>query len=175
MQQIGCILDIEAFSYNGTHLIKELGIILVYDKPIFNYKFKLPIRFAQLSDKARRSAIYCTNFIHGMRFENTTSDLKYAECKSILLNIQDQIEWNGFKYIAYKGGIIERKLLNSLHIPCVDLEKYGCPRFTELLNDYELTRAVQCNAHRFAKPGIAVHCPNIEISLFKTWLQSSKF
>src|SRR5277367_4543445 len=174
MNQIGAIIDIEAFCYNSQHLIKELSIIYVYDEPIFNYKFKLPVRFQELSQKDRKSAIFCTNYIHGLRFENKPTDITYTECISILKETQDHIEWNGFKCVAYKGGIIEHNLLNMLGIPCINLEAYNCPKFTTLLHEYG-TPAAQCDAHRFAKPGITVHCPNVEITLFKKWLKDSKF
>ena len=174
MNQIGAIIDIEAFCYNSQHLIKELSIIYVYDEPIFNYKFKLPVRFQELSQKDRKSAIFCTNYIHGLRFENSSTDLKYTECISILRDTQDHIEWNGFSHIAYKGGIIEQNLLGKLGIHSINMETYNCPKFTTLLCEYG-TPTVQCNAHRYAKPGTIVHCPNVEVYLFKKWLKDSKF
>src|SRR5277367_5714281 len=174
MNQIGAIIDFEAFFYNGQHLLKEIGIIYTYDEPIFNYKVQLPVRFYDLTMKDKKSAMYCTNYIHGLRFENKPTDITYTECISILKETHENIQWNGFSHIAYKGGIIEHNLLNMLGIPCINLEAYNCPKFTTLLYEYD-TPTVQCDAHRFAKPGITVHCPNVEITLFKKWLKDYKF
>ena len=35
--------------------------------------------------------------------------------------------------VVYKGGHIEKDLLNKLNIPCVDLKEFGCPKANELL------------------------------------------
>ena len=35
--------------------------------------------------------------------------------------------------VVYKGGYIEKDLLNKLKIPCVDLKEFGCPKANELL------------------------------------------
>ena len=30
--------------------------------------------------------------------------------------------------VAYKGGHVEKDLLNKLNIPCLNLETWGCPK-----------------------------------------------
>ena len=35
-------------------------------------------------------------------------------------------------YVAYKGGTLEKDLLDRLNIPCWNLEEAGCPKFERL-------------------------------------------
>ena len=35
--------------------------------------------------------------------------------------------------VVYKGGHIEKDLLNKLNIPCVDLKEFGCPKANQML------------------------------------------
>ena len=34
--------------------------------------------------------------------------------------------------VAFKGGHVEKDLLNKLNIPCLDLETWGCPKYEQL-------------------------------------------
>ena len=42
----------------------------------------------------------------------------------------------GRDIVAYKGGHVERDLLNKLHIPCLNLETFGCPKYDVLKHEF---------------------------------------
>ena len=46
--------------------------------------------------------------------------------------------------IAFKGGHIERDLLSHLHIPFLDLETLGCPKYNVVRQDEEEEEEETC-------------------------------
>ena len=70
--------------------------------------------------------------------------------------------------IAYKGGNIERDLLNELELPCVDLEAFGCPKVQDLIHSglgYEMW---DCGHHNGM--GTA-HCAMAECQILHEWIE----
>ena len=67
--------------------------------------------------------------------------------------------------VVYKGGHIEKDLLNKLNIPCVDLKEFGCPKANELLligGSVGFVYGHHLHAH--------THCSLVECYLFWQWL-----
>ena len=67
--------------------------------------------------------------------------------------------------VVYKGGHIEKDLLNKLNIPCVDLKEFGCPKANELLligGNVGFVYGHHLHAH--------THCSLVECYLFSQWL-----
>ena len=67
--------------------------------------------------------------------------------------------------VAYKGGTIEKDLLSKLQIPHINLEWFGCPKVTELI-EMGFNPGCSCGYHQ--KP--EHHCPRQECFLFYQWL-----
>jgi hypothetical protein len=55
--------------------------------------------------------------------------------------------------IAYKGGHYEKDLLNSLSIPAVNLESFGCPKAEKLLDQIIWLEPAKTSYQ---------HCPKVE-------------
>ena len=69
--------------------------------------------------------------------------------------------------VAYKGGHVEKDLLNKSNIPCLDLESWGCPKFEQLQQMIVETLA-SCGFH--LNDNIH-HCPMTECHAF--WVMVS--
>ena len=65
--------------------------------------------------------------------------------------------------VAYKGGCLEKNLLNELQIPCVNLEDFGCPKVEKRVG---MDEGFTCGRHK--KP--THHCPKQETYLFYRWM-----
>ena len=70
--------------------------------------------------------------------------------------------------VAYKGGHVEKDLLNKLNIPCLDLETWGCPKY-EQLKQTIVEPLPSCGFHL---NDIIHHCPMTECHAFWLWFQT---
>lgn len=173
--RIGCIIDVDGFPvpdnvHTNKFLCKELGVTYLYKPVSERYTFKVG-KFYELPAKVRITASWVMRNIHGMRFEDTSSDLPQSSLMSILSAIQATcIVESNKPYIAYKGGHYERNLLRAMCIPHYNLENMGCPRYDELLTMYNVISSPTCGLHCYALPGKSVHCPQSETMLFRKWM-----
>ena len=68
---------------------------------------------------------------------------------------------------AYKGGIQEKRLLDKLGLPHLDLEDLGCPRFDQIVAEPG-TRRFDCGRHLHTRPDLVPHCSEEECYQFVT-------
>jgi hypothetical protein len=69
--------------------------------------------------------------------------------------------------VGYKGGQAERKLLDSLDIPSINLEMLHVPAYRRQLNVHHQYKS--CGNHTFA-PGGALHCASVEVEFYRDHL-----
>jgi hypothetical protein len=69
--------------------------------------------------------------------------------------------------IAYKGGTIERDLLNSMGFKSINLEILGCERYYQLLTKYGIV-AKCCPYHLSGK----YHCSKHKVEVFTRFIRS---
>ena len=72
--------------------------------------------------------------------------------------------------IAYKGGQIEKEILENMGLPCVDLEEYGCPKADALWRSY-FNPGTSCGHHKVETLKF-IHCSKQETFLFFHWLKN---
>ena len=70
--------------------------------------------------------------------------------------------------VAYKGGHVEKDLLNKLNMPCLDLETWGCPKY-EQLKETIVEPLSSCGFHLNDN---ILHCPMTECHEFWLWFQT---
>ncbi|KAI4473192.1 hypothetical protein M0804_015445, partial [Polistes exclamans] len=119
-----------------------------------------------LNESDRRTTCYVTKKVHGIPFRDFGRE-KYE---------QHQVHEELFKLrqahgsellIAYKGGHIEKDLLNDAYIDCVNLEIFDCPKFNELIKIYEDSNLQNCYLHTSAKTKTTIHCPVVETLVYR--------
>jgi len=137
--RIAYVIDLDGFSildYQGkkTFVWKELGVADVGEKKTMCYKFSLPTTFEKLSDCDKKTVLYVRNRCHGLKFRNYVDDLPARNIYGILKQLIRNCK-NSDAIIAFKGGNVERKLLEKLDFDrWINLEDYGCPKFEELVS-----------------------------------------
>lgn len=199
LRNVTHIMDIEGFHVGGRLYYKE--ICLLETKGINKYKYRLDVRLpklsAELSKAFGRTIDFLTNSIHGMLWTNeldTTGD-KSARKMYTFYGVKAALSsyFNGYEeyrepiLVAYKGGNAERDLLNSIGVPSVNLEIYGCPKYNTLLRLfpklYRMDEKEASTASLFNRPRVTfpcdahsrrvngeLHCPVIECTVFAKWL-----
>ena len=168
MDKICVVIDLEGFhikTRDGFH-VRELGYCDCRRHSMgsksyqtFGYLMDLPMR-------DRRTVEYVIKHIHGLSYtpklrENARPPY---EIHDDVLALYEQHRTPQRDLIGYKGGHVEKDLLDSLNIPSHNLED-GCPPFREM----ELLVGVWgCGHHQ--KPSIH-HCPMIECVHFVNWMR----
>ena len=67
--------------------------------------------------------------------------------------------------VEYKGGHVEKDLLNKLNIPSLNLETLGCPRY-DVLRSQDLKYYKLLPSCGFHKDDTRHHCPLTECHAF---------
>ena len=57
----------------------------------------------------------------------TKRELEQDQADIVLLRLYNQYKMGKRTVVAYKGGHVEKDLLNKLNIPCLDLETWVVP------------------------------------------------
>lgn len=169
------IIDMDGFVHDGEFLCRELGLIqpmLLGHLSLAPVSYRFDLSYFRLSEKDWRTARYCTRNIHGLPFRpapRETDVRPLQDLEKIVLGWYERFGRARKRSVGYKGGCYERWLLEKLGIPSVNLESFGCPKFTELVDERDL--AHQCQWHTMLRPSRRdqCHCVNVEIHAFHRW------
>ena len=167
MDQVGLILDIDGFRLSsGQFLVRELGWCTIKGENDSQH-FYSPLRYKDLSYKDRRTVNYIYRHVRGLRFE--------ANYREAALPQRDVVGVIRALYkggiIAYKGGQIEKELLDKLGLPSVNLEDFGCPKADKLWSSH-YPPGKSCGHHKIDTMKF-IHCPKQETFLFFQWLKET--
>lgn len=159
-------------SSQNIFVCREMGVFDRLTNQTISHFFKLPPR-RQLTDDQLRCIYYCTNYVHGLVYHN-------YEIQNVKMLPQDQVEAIFIELstiaaktnhlIAFKGGVVELNVIKKCKIyNYVDLEKLGCLKFDNLLNEYGRTFLKTCGNHKPLKNKKEAHCPTAEVCYFNQW------
>ena len=134
LERICMIIDMEGF-FLPKFYARELGYSNYLGGCGSKY-YQMPMNYTELLPSPQKQTAFVTRRIHGMpffstHFENAQPQEKLAQDIVDLYQLYMTAEK---PVIAYKGGHIERDLLNELEVPSVDLEVFGCPKVQDLMN-----------------------------------------
>lgn len=163
LSQVTLILDIDGYRISSGFIVRELGWCNLKGENDSQH-FYSPIRYHELSYKDRRTVNHVYRHVHGLRFEAAYKEaaLPQRDVEGVIRALyQDGL-------IAYKGGHIEKDLLDKIGLPSVNLEDFGCPKADSLWS-WGYTTEKSCGYH---KPDTFkfIHCPKQETFLFYQWL-----
>lgn len=188
VSRIKYLIDIEGFRVGTRFMVKELGILDMDERLVWSRYFAVG-RFSDLTTADRRQAIYVTNNVHGLRYEDRPGDESQEMVHDLVRRLAKRAANEG-RLVAYKGGHYERDLLREVgYGDCAfNIEALGCPRFELLANEHEdwyiMGKQYQCKRHVTPKgvlpPRAAefragvrkriLHCPRVELWCFMLWL-----
>ena len=161
MDQVTLILDLDGYRLkSGQFIVRELGWCTIRGENDSQH-FYSPMRYKDLSYKDRRTVNYVYRHIHGLRFE---AALPQREVESVIRAL-----YKG-GIIAYKGGQVEKELLDKMELPHVDLEDFNCLKADALwFSDFHA--GTSCGHHKIDTMKF-IHCPKQETFLFFHWLKT---
>lgn len=162
------ILDLDGYRIRSGFILREMG---VYSQRYgsLSWMFENTLPFFYLDRKDQHTCHYVYRHVHGLPFESTPTEKAYPQhlVKHLVDVTYHQSKTHGKQLAAYKGGRLEKDLLQELQIPCINLEDLGCPKVEELVA-VGFKPGSSCGHH--LKP--TLHCPKQETYLFYQWMQS---
>ena len=130
----------------------------------------MPMKYMDLVPTQQRQVAFVTRRIHGLPFTPTHFEDAQPQ-KQLAQDVTDlyQMYITADKpTIAYKGGHIEKDLLNELELgPFVDLEDFGCPKVVDLIHNGLGQEVWDCGLHQ--GNGTA-HCAMAECEILREWV-----
>lgn len=171
LRSICLIIDLDGFQIKYPEkkfYVREFGYASLTKNYVDSFRFNLTKYYKSLSEVDRKSVWYSTYLVHGLPFKPWKEDPEekdtqpHTELNDIILKIYNNHKTFDKKIVAYKGGNYEKDILKKLHIPHLNLEAYGCPKFENLptpeIND--------CGFHLSMDKA---HCPKVECAAFAEW------
>lgn len=188
LEKVCCIIDVDGFdvriydknncNYTTEFLVRELGYVKIdptYDYLPMSYRFDLrqKIKLANLKPDAMRTLRFQSENIIGlpvMPGRNERDCVQYELLEKAFLEIYNLCRKSDANVVAYKGGDKEKKFLEGLGIPCVDLQHFGCPSFKDLVKFGEVYYNLRsCGHHTELKKDRLMHCPMAEVVAYRDW------
>jgi len=164
MEEITLIIDLEGFHLSRGFIVRELGWCTIQGENDSQH-FYSRVRYRDLNFKDRQTVKYVYRHVHGLRFEAAFREaaLPQRDLEGVIRAL-----YRG-GVVAYKGGHLEKDLLDKMELPSLNLEELGCPK-AESLWLWSYTAEKSCGHH---KEHISqfIHCPKQETFLFFQWLQ----
>lgn len=163
------IIDLEGFFVRKTFLFRELGYV-TYEGHRGRYAFTPLYDYTTLDIKSRKTVKFVRQKIHGLTYypESEEHSQPIAHLPGIVRTLYNDYKTNQRDKMGFKGGHVERNLLESLQIPWVDLEHCGCPKFDKLKT--RIPHELLLPSCSFHKDPSNHHCPITECSAFWRWI-----
>lgn len=170
LNSVGCIISTEGFLLDSKFHLKELGVMFTYKNVWRKFRFSLG-KFKDLNPKLQLCANWTTRNIHGMKYANHRGELASIKLLEILKALKKECDKEASKpIIGYRGGYLEKQILDTCSIPHLDLQLLGCPKFNELFSGQRF--GVECKIHDHCNPNVVPHCPVVKCIYFKNWCMS---
>ena len=166
-KDIGAILDLECFAHGSNFWkVREIGFIQTQAtaKPS-NFQ----VHPGKLPEAGYRTFTFTKYNVHGLNFYPTGHFLRQDEVQDTIVHLW---ELTGRKLIGYKGGIFEKKLLDVLNIPCINLETLSTTEvpllpYRKVDSNNEFTH-FSCGNHTYCVIG-NLHCASCEVAYYNSW------
>ena len=158
----------DGFVLDKTFYCKELGVLKLGEDEGRSFFFvstgTIPTR------KQQRHCMFLTRNNHKLPFGVSRGTNAFPLRKTIVKCFYDSVKSGHLSSIAYKGGHVERDLLQHLQIPSINLKHFGCPK-AEFLFD-RLVWFETCGHHLGTHS--YQHCPKVEVEALGKWLCDRK-
>ena len=160
------VLDLDGFITSQGFLAREMGWWCFDDSSRGgSYQYLPKIPYGRLSNSDKNVIKYVQRHIHGLSYYPQASARPHYCLDDDVKELYKKYKTSTLIYVAYKGGTLERDLLQRLNIPCWNLEEAGCPKFERLSR---LGTISSCGQH---KNFLHHHCPRVECYHFVQWLR----
>lgn len=161
-------LDIQGFAHKKFSAVREVAW-LTTDSPIpLNFQVHpgcLPLH----DDEARKSLNFNKYKLHGLDFFPGIQNhfIEQDDVSSVINQLYDSARSVGCYLVAYKGGIMEKNILNDLGIPSVDLDRL-VPKF-QTWPDVKNYRKFTCGNHVHRELGWQF-CSSCKVMFYRNYV-----
>ena len=127
------IMDMDGVMVSGRFYCKELGMLKVGEAAARSVFFDTGLRWTGLNQKDRKTCQYVIRNIHKLPFgvPRGVKASEICELENIVSSFYREVKRSESSVLAYKGGHVEKDLLERLDISCVNLERFNCPKADE--------------------------------------------
>ena len=163
------VIDLEGFFVQKKYQVCEMGYYSWNDH-FGRHAFFQPTALKNMSHKDKKTVNFAKHKIHGLTYQPRYRERAYEQDQAdiVLLRLYNQYKTFERTVVAYKGGHIEKDLLNKLNIPCLNFETLGCPKYDQLKQTI-VEPLASCGFH--LNDNIH-HCPMTECHAFWLWFQT---
>ena len=168
MNEICCCLDVDGFRVQGQFVVRELGWCDRETKRVGCFHYRPSVPYSRLNDRDRRTVTYVQKHVTGLPFYPGPRERDVHaqhQVKDDIVTIWRQCQTPQAYTVAYKGGHVEKNLLEQLRIPHVNLEVWGCPKYERCT---PCPFDCGCHDEHFSR----FHCSMSECYAFMTWLNT---
>lgn len=163
-------IDIDGFRMqDGSFITRELGWCDGEVKRVGSFHYDHSYRWEDLSPAECKTVQFVKHRLTGLPFRPSPAErIKYPvrmqeELEHDILSLYEQNKNFHCNVVAYKGGTLERNILDKLQIPSFNLEELNCPKYDVLAKLYG--RTFNCNCHVVGD----FHCSEDEVYVFMPW------
>ena len=141
------VIDLKGFFVQKKFQVHKMGYYS-WDEHFDRHAFFQPAALKNLSHRDKKTVNFAKHNIHELTCQPCYQEKAYEhdEVDIVLLRLYSQFKTEKRTVVAYKGGHVEKDLLNKLNISCLDLESWGCPKFEQLKQTIVET-LVSCGFH----------------------------
>ncbi len=163
------VVDLDGFFVEKSFFCRELGIIAYEDTYGTSFHFKTKLSDKNLNKKDKTNAKFLQRNVHGLSLSDDNG-LELNMVDVIVKKFYTSYKLNSKSVLAYKGGRIEKDLLEKLNIPAVNLEFFGCPKAKDIFP--KMIWLESCGEHNLLrdKTHAHEHCPKVEVEAYLHWL-----
>ena len=169
MDKICVVIDLEGFQVKsrGGFQVRELGYCDWQRHHAGSYRYQLPGYLKDLPKQDQLTVKYVTQHVHGLPYRAFSREKARPadEIHEDVRGLYERHRTSERNVVGYKGGHVERDLLNELNISSHDLEQDGCPPFCRM----ELLVGVEGCGHH--KDPSTHHCALVECVHFANWMR----
>jgi hypothetical protein len=167
VQRITHIIDCEAYTWRKKTFLREISVWKRSDNSIKTYHVYTPN--PMLFNEYDRGVCYQISRIHGLPIVRQRIDDNFYLYDEVMQRLFDMFK--NADLIGYKGGTIERDMLNKMCVNSINLEVLGCPKYSLLLSKYGVEQHT-CGYH--LHNGVAYHCSGHEVELFARFVSENE-
>ena len=161
------IIDCEAYTWQKKTFLREISVWEKWDNSIKTYHVYTPN--PMLFDEHDRGVCYQIRRIHGLPIVRRRVDENFYLYDEVMQRLCGMFK--NADLIGYKGGTIERNMLNKMCVNSINLEVLGCPKYSLLLSKYGVEQHT-CGYH--LRNGDVYHCSGHEVELFARFVNENE-
>ena len=169
MDKICVVIDLEGFHVKsrGGFQVRELGYCDWRRLHVGSYRYQLAGYVKDFPKEDQATVRFVTKYLHGLPYRAFIREKArpIEEVEEDVRRLYERHRTSERHVVGYKGGHVEKDLLDKLKIPSYDLEKDECPQFGRM----ERLRGVEGCGHH--KDPLKHHCAMVECVHFVNWMR----